>query len=292
MDVLLLEDFLNQAQILEKVSIDKSLIAKIPQPNLLTWVSSGLQDGDKSDDVINAKKVSTPTNKLKPSQSEIFLGKSLNTAMAGLGNGGYLGAIVSSDYRILDGHHRWAATMLNNPTAKIQSWQVDMKISDLIIVLRRIGELFGYFSKSKHDMSGTYRKGQGAPTDTNDINLYDATEQDVIDIIYNGKYINPSQYNIGMAQNWVESIGGIEVAIDRFKVLQSTLPPSDAPPRILMPVIRGSNQVEIPLSITSDGENKVLSFAKKDSEENLAAYLLSKGMVDLAPPYSGKWVPK
>ena len=36
--------------------------------------------------------------------------------------GGNLGAYISTNGEILDGHHRWAATMLNNPNANIGSF--------------------------------------------------------------------------------------------------------------------------------------------------------------------------
>ena len=53
-----------------------------------------------------------------PTQSNILLPKALGMAANGV-SGGDLGAYFSTNNEILDGHHRWAATMLNNPGANI-----------------------------------------------------------------------------------------------------------------------------------------------------------------------------
>ena len=46
--------------------------------------------------------------------------------------GGNLGSMVSGDNHILDGHHRWAATLLAEPKAKIGT-EVDLGIGDLVL---------------------------------------------------------------------------------------------------------------------------------------------------------------
>ena len=53
-----------------------------------------------------------------PTQSNILLPKALGMAVAGV-EGGDLGAYFSTNNEILDGHHRWAATSLNNPAATL-----------------------------------------------------------------------------------------------------------------------------------------------------------------------------
>jgi hypothetical protein len=40
--------------------------------------------------------------------------------------------IISNDFYILDGHHRWAAMMLINPKLKIPVWQIDLPIYSLL----------------------------------------------------------------------------------------------------------------------------------------------------------------
>ena len=78
-----------------------------------------------------------------PSQSQIWLGKALVMA-SGMDPGGDLGAIISKDGHILDGHHRWAMTMLSDPTVKIDGVQADLNIGDLVPVLRNVGDAMGF----------------------------------------------------------------------------------------------------------------------------------------------------
>ena len=62
-----------------------------------------------------------------PTQTNILLPKALGMAVAGI-EGGDLKAYASLENEILDGHHRWAATSLNNPGASINTIaKVDLK---------------------------------------------------------------------------------------------------------------------------------------------------------------------
>ena len=87
------------------------------------FLKKGYRYGTRSDDVVKASPKNISADILKPSQSEIFLGKSLGMAVGGMA-GGNLDAIISQDNHILDGHHRWAATMFANPSAKVGGVQV------------------------------------------------------------------------------------------------------------------------------------------------------------------------
>ena len=86
-------------------------------PNPLTqamqniFTNKGKMDGEVKDDMVKVNKVTKPASSLLPSQNAIYLGKSLGMAVGGV-KGGDLGAIISKDNHILDGHHRWAATLL------------------------------------------------------------------------------------------------------------------------------------------------------------------------------------
>ena len=82
-----------------------------------------------------------PAQDLKPSQKQIILVKAfnmaLNTDIVGgqFPPGGDIGAIVSSDKHIMDGHHRWASTLLVKPDADIEATLIDMPAKDLITAL-------------------------------------------------------------------------------------------------------------------------------------------------------------
>jgi len=88
-------------------------------PEAEEYMTSGTEDGNPSDDDITVKVPSSVAAKdAKPTQTNILLAKSLSMAISGL-EGGDIDAWISTDGKILDGHHRWAATMLNNPGATL-----------------------------------------------------------------------------------------------------------------------------------------------------------------------------
>jgi len=77
-------------------------------------VVSGLDDKALKDDVVKVGKKTWSAASLKPSQTTMVLDKALGMALFMMKSGkvgGDLGALVSSDRQIMDGHHRWAATI-------------------------------------------------------------------------------------------------------------------------------------------------------------------------------------
>jgi hypothetical protein len=136
--------------------------------------------------------------------------------------GGNLDAIISQDNHILDGHHRWAATMFAKPSAKVGGVQVQKKIGDLIPVLRSVGDALG-------------NERRGVPAG-GDISIYKAKFKDVLDSIKTGKNMDSKFYSKEKSIAWLEEIGETELEA-RFNKLQGIKPPSGAPPRTDMPVI-------------------------------------------------------
>jgi len=197
--------------------------SKFPNPlvNAKGFLKKGLGDGDKEDDIVKTKPVQISVSKLKPSQDAIYLGKVLGMAINGI-EGGDLGAVISKDNYILDGHHRYAATTLNNPSAKVGGIQSDLMIGDLVPVLRAVGDAM----KNKR---GLEPKG-------GDLNIFKVTMNDVKDCVYNGKNMHPKFYNKEKSIEWFENIGEDTLA-KRLKMLQSKTPPSGAPQRKDMPKI-------------------------------------------------------
>ena len=205
-------------------------------------------DGDVGDDIVKTKSKTWKANRLKPSQSAIYLGKSLGMAIGGV-KGGDLGSIVSKDKRILDGHHRWAATLLSEPTANITGIEADLGIGDLVPVLRSLG-----------DSLDNERRGE--PTG-GDVNIFKATVRDALESIMTGKNMHPKFYDKEKSIAWLESIGGKSELEKRLKFVQKNTPPKGAPPRIEMPVIDADK-----------------------GDEKLAANLLRTGKLDVRPPYA------
>ena len=210
--------------------------------------TKGDMDGSEQDDVVQTRDSSWAASNLKPSQSAIFLGKSLGMAIGGV-RGGDLGSIVSNDKHILDGHHRWAATLFSEPSAKIQGIEANLGIGDLVPVLRALG-----------DSIGNQRRGEPAG---GDVNIFKAKFQDVLDAIHDGKNMHPKFYDKDKAEAWLESIGGEDELKKRFAFIQKQTPPKGAPPRIEMPVIDADK-----------------------GDEKLASKLLSKGKLDVRAPYA------
>ena len=92
------------------------------------YMQSGEKDGDPKDDTAKFEKdPSIAASEAKPTQQNILIAKSIGMAANGV-EGGNLGAYFSTDNEILDGHHRWAATMLNNPGASMGGFaKIDLK---------------------------------------------------------------------------------------------------------------------------------------------------------------------
>ena len=96
----------------------------------IDFLSSGLTDGDTSDDAINVTPTNIACSALVPTQGQIFF---LNSVAYPLTNiGAFLKAsqdktsllvmsrLSVSDNLVLDGHHRWSGTLAIDPSIKVQ----------------------------------------------------------------------------------------------------------------------------------------------------------------------------
>ena len=112
-----------------KYNVDFKEAVEPPAPNELgdvatdpkakDFMTSGNKDGKAEDDKATIKvPAELPAAKAIPTQTNILFPKALSMAINGV-EGGDLKAWVSTKGEILDGHHRWAATMLNNPSANL-----------------------------------------------------------------------------------------------------------------------------------------------------------------------------
>jgi hypothetical protein len=124
---------------------EKINFSKFPNPlpdDTKGFLKAGLPQHDKSpfdDDIVETEDVSIPVKDLIPSQSSVYLGKALELAIKGI-EGGDLGAVISNDGYIMDGHHRWACTMLNNPEKEVGGVMVNLPFNELLVVLRAVGD--------------------------------------------------------------------------------------------------------------------------------------------------------
>tara|TARA_R100000008_G_scaffold82284_1_gene66402 strand:+ start:5372 stop:6436 length:1065 start_codon:yes stop_codon:yes gene_type:complete len=91
-------------------------------PGAKEFMTAGLDDGDDTDDKIEIKAGgSLNASDAIPTQSNILIYKALGMAMNPKNQiaGGDLDAWAGTNGEILDGHHRWAATMFNDPSASM-----------------------------------------------------------------------------------------------------------------------------------------------------------------------------
>ena len=116
-------------------------------------MTGGKKDENESDDTIEV----VPGGGMAagdaiPTQTNILLPKALGMAVAGV-EGGDLKAYASLDNEILDGHHRWAATTLNNPGAEIKTIaKVDLKKfgrDETLKILTLVGNALGNKTKTE-----------------------------------------------------------------------------------------------------------------------------------------------
>jgi hypothetical protein len=218
-NVVTFESFLNEELPTREIDPNKFQDPYYEDPQ---HFKQGYKDDDTFDDIVQTKDVKLPANRLKPSQDAVYLGKALGMAIGGV-EGGDLDAVISLDNRILDGHHRWAATIFNNPKARVGGVQAELRIGDLVPVLRQAGDALG--------------NERGLPPKGGDINIFKATLQDVRDCVYDGENMNPQFYNRDKAIAWFEDKG--EKAIQAsLNLLQKVGPPAGAPPRADMPKIK------------------------------------------------------
>jgi len=104
-------------------------------------------DGDMPDDVIQVEPTGDkgiPVRALKPSQSSMNIKKAMQFVVqmlhpkGKLQPGGDLGAFISQDNYIMDGHHRWIATGMVDPNLSVGGYQVAFPAPELIAVLNAI----------------------------------------------------------------------------------------------------------------------------------------------------------
>lgn len=221
--------------------------------------SKGSQDQNLKDDVAKAKKVSAPAKSLKASQTTMDFGKFVGMAIQMLGKmgsfsggaGGDLGAIISSDSHIMDGHHRWAATLMVDPSASVGGLGVNLPGEKLVGVLN----------------VWTAAQGQsGKPSDT-DLNALtgDSVAEKFKEMCSKGGKFLPAPEEILQAFK-AEGFDSLDAAADHVKKNWDSTEGSRSieswmPPKVDMPAIE-PNQLE---QVADD---------------------LQSGKMDINPPYS------
>jgi hypothetical protein len=232
-------------------SVDKDLSKDL--------ATKGSQDKNLKDDVAKAGQVSAPAKSLKASQTTMDFGKFVGMAIQMLGKmgsfsggaGGDLGAIISSDRHIMDGHHRWAATLMVDPDASVGGLGVKLPGEKLVGVLN----------------VWTAAQGQaGKPSDTDlDSLTGDSVAEKFKEMASKGGKFLPSPEEILEAFK-KEGFDSLDAAAEHVKKNWDSTEGTRAieswmPPKVDMPAIE-PNQLE---QVASD---------------------LEQGKMDINPPYS------
>ena len=198
-------------------------------------VTKGQQDGDPRDDVIKVKpNAMYKVSDLKPSQSSMNIGKAMGMALSmilgKMNTGGDLGAFISNDRHIMDGHHRWVATTMVNPNAKVGGYAVDFPGTDLIRILNAItvGKLG--INQGKEGTGGFDQFREGP------------IRQELTNLAQKGnKFFKPEQVMEALKKfTGQEGNAAIEAAVQKFVKHLGAIKfavPQGAPDRIDMPVI-------------------------------------------------------
>jgi len=129
---------------------DKAIpLSKIPAAAAKAALDGGKKDQNDTDDVVDTSKPPVPVSSLSPMQKEVIPEKALSFALGFVDAGDPdltdMEAIISNDGYIMDGHHRWAARTLLDPTAQVKVDKVDMPADDVVTALN------------------VYTKGKGIP---------------------------------------------------------------------------------------------------------------------------------
>lgn len=215
-----------------------------------------VQTGDRKNDKIRVSKKMISAAQLKPSQTTMVLAKSLGMALLMLKTnkvGGDLGALVSSDGFIMDGHHRWSASILaGGSSAKVGGYVAAMKGPDLLRVLNTL--TVGEFGR-RNGNPGTGNLGDYTPSKVSDM-LTSFVEDGI-----RGKFPwSPDE----VKETLERAFGSVEQGVDRISANASLVykgVPSWAPARSDMPVINPGSEV------------------------GQAVKKMQRGEIDVAPPF-------
>jgi len=112
------------------------------------FMKNGLHDKMKPDDRINVIEKKVAAKNLRPIQAQVYLSKSVesiahNGINATLSFLNKTTLITSSDYRIIDGHHRFLSAIILDPNIQLPCLVVDLPIKTLLPVATAYGDAIG-----------------------------------------------------------------------------------------------------------------------------------------------------
>jgi hypothetical protein len=253
---------------------DPIRLSQINQNVAIAAIDSGLKDNNPTDDVLQPNSsFSAPAQSLNPSQTEIILIKAFNMAMntTPVGGkfepGGDLGAIVSEDNYIMDGHHRWASTLLVKPDASITATLIPLPGQKLV-------SLLNIYTASKgikgNPAVGNLKEFTGDNIQKNIIDVAKQSGQSPDHPDVKGYSWNDLQQKISMLGKG-NFENGLQLIKRNADQIGKRVLPEWAPPRVEMPVIQKTEIPDLVAKLTK-GE---IDFNAPNSQQTLNAM---KGM--------------
>jgi hypothetical protein len=215
-------------------------LSAVDKTKATAYSDQGDFDGEVDDDTISKESSSWPVTALKPSQSSMNIGKGLGMALDMITKnspGGDLDAFISSDMHIMDGHHRWIASGMVDPSSQLGGHKINYPAMKLIAVLNALTK--GEFDiNTGKEASGGFDQFQVGPL-TSELEKFLAKGIE-------GKFPQPPEYVQAAIEKFtgIQGEGAKQAAVSKFveniSKLQFVLPPG-APSREDMPVIDKKN---------------------------------------------------
>ena len=248
---LIFEDKIGNLKDIAPETVAPTELDKVDPAIAKVIVKSGEMDKDKGDDVIQVSSKSWPAADLKPSQTTMRIEGTISMAFSMLAGkmDTNLGCIVSSDNHIMDGHHRWSAAILVDPSSTVSGFGAELPGNELVGVLNVLTK--GIFGKTRGN------PGKGSIDSYTPENIKSAIEK-FLDA--GSKFIKPDEAKKLLEEKFGSVEKGVETMSKNVESMSKDVP-GWAPDRAQMPVI---DPKEVPA----------------------AAKALSSGKVDVKPPYS------
>ncbi len=228
------------------------------------------------EDTIAVTGASKPVSELKPSQTsmniEKAMGQAISMILGDMELGGNIEAFISSDNHIMDGHHRWVATAMVDPSKPVGGYQVDFPGEELIAILNAITA--GKFGITQgKEASGGFEQFKPGPVK--------ATLEQFAQGGVPGKFPRPPEQVIQALEKFVADNGGEEkgqeavaaaadIMVSNLSNLKFETPPG-APERPDMPVIDNPQPAIQALTTGEVDVNPPYQVEKEEGEEEKAA---------------------
>lgn len=225
------------------------------QAKKITSAGVEASDGDREDDIIEVEPNSLfPVTELYPSQSSMNIQKAVGFVIAMIRGkmqaGGNLGAFISKDHFIMDGHHRWISTAMFDPTIDVGGFLVDMPGRSLLKILNAM--TVGRFDKFQgKKASGSFTQFEAGP-------IHKTLTQFATKGI-GGDFPVEQSVVLGALQDWTGQEGELAVKAATARIVKNLSgltmkTPSWAPERPDMPII---DKEDVPAAVQALDKGEV-----------------------------------